>query len=529
MMTMSDSLDDQPPVVDLPDGSTTSWDALYCSHLWSNSHLRRAVLETPQTDSMVIKYCYTCRGKIRKYEIKSPTQNFVPNNHSTPNGKITTKASELPAHNVQENSLHEIRHASLTDNRIPTEATNLEVDQCIPSISRQVDSSFRQKYTSYEMRPNEINGRRLRKSLKGIGCIVNLALTDSPVKKRTQIQACSISVMIVAIVVISFVLVNFTTPSFTRATTVASTIVVPTPSIDFNETSSAVSLTSARTEVTLTTIVPNTEKSTTPESEATTTTATSLISDVISKIRKNIRTYPKDSKKLQESLKPKDIINRDLSKTFCSCQSSEVCMLDESSGTAICKAAVDIDDPTGCGGLCAMETEACQLVDRARGVRVCRQLTLVTCAADEWRCRNGLCVPLDAHCDGSIQCYDRSDEMHCECDLTKQFRCGQSISCFPKTKLCDGVIDCWDGFDEVNCTAECPEDQFTCTDGQCIPPTRFCDGLADCADGSDEPRGCGGACGAHELRCRNRRCVPHTARCDGVDHCGDGTDELQCS
>lgn len=68
---------------------------------------------------------------------------------------------------------------------------------------------------------------------------------------------------------------------------------------------------------------------------------------------------------------------------------------------------------SGCGGLCALETEACQLVDRARGVRVCRLLTLVTCSPQEWRCRNGLCVRAEHRCDGSIQCYDRSDEMHC--------------------------------------------------------------------------------------------------------------------
>ncbi|CAH2050397.1 unnamed protein product, partial [Iphiclides podalirius] len=175
-------------------------------------------------------------------------------------------------------------------------------------------------------------------------------------------------------------------------------------------------------------------------------------------------------------------------------------MLQESSGTSVCRIAIDQNDPTGCGGLCALDTEACQLVDKARGVRVCRLLSQVTCSPQEWRCRNGFCVSADARCDGSIQCYDRSDEMHCDCDLSKQFRCGQSISCFSNTKLCDGVIDCWDGFDEVNCTAECPEDQFTCTNGQCILSTRFCDGLADCGDGSDEPNGCDGACNAHEIR-----------------------------
>ncbi|XP_049881516.1 vitellogenin receptor-like [Pectinophora gossypiella] len=527
-MTLSESFDEQPPLTtDILDGSTSTWEALYCSHLWSNSNLRRAIINAPHTDNKVIKYCYTCKGKIRKYEIKSPNQDFIPNNHSTPNGRISIKDLELPINELQQSS-HDIGHAILTDNRNFTETANVEANQCIPSISRQIDSSFRQKYTSYEMRPNEINRWRLRKSLKGIGCIVDFALTDSPVKKRTQIQACSISVMIVAIVVISFVLVNFTTPSFTRATKVASTIVVPTETIDSNETSS-LNITNFNFEVSSEVSDSSTEDSTTTEPVTTTVDNTSLISNIISKIRKNIKTYPKDHKKILESQKPKDIINRDLSQRFCSCQTNEVCMLDENSGTSICRQAVDIEDPTGCGGLCALETEACQLVDRARGVRVCRLLTLVTCAAHEWRCRNGLCVPAEARCDGSIQCYDRSDEMLCECDLTKQFRCGHHISCFPNTKLCDGVIDCWDGFDEFNCTTECPENQFTCTDGQCIVQSRFCDGLADCADSSDEPRGCGGACGTHELRCKNHRCVPRAALCDGRDHCGDGTDELHCS
>lgn len=60
-----------------------------------------------------------------------------------------------------------------------------------------------------------------------------------------------------------------------------------------------------------------------------------------------------------------------------------------------------------------METEACQLVDKSRGVRVCRLLTQVSCSSHDWRCRNGFCVPSEARCDGFIQCYDRSDEMHC--------------------------------------------------------------------------------------------------------------------
>ncbi|XP_026759319.2 uncharacterized protein LOC113518541 [Galleria mellonella] len=530
-MTLSNtSNQDLTTKTDINDGST-NLDSLYCSHLWSNSNLRRAILNAPCAENKIIKYCYTCKGKVRKYEIKLPSDNFVPNHHSTPNEKII-KHIEYPLGELLENSVGDgpqLCRSSDKKIRNPEadlETVNADNTDCIPSISSQIDSSFRQKFTSYEMRPNEINQRRLRKSLRGIGCIVNFSLTDSPVKKRTQIQACSISVMIVAIVVISFVLVNFTTPNFTRATKVVSTIVVPTNKIKSNNNS--FSTTIIYTDDTLLTDESTTVDPTTVEPFVHTTENITLMSSIISKIRKNIRTYPKVYKE-RNSYKVKDIINRDLSEKFCSCQTNEVCMLDENSGKSICKQSIDIDDPTGCGGLCALETEACQLVDKMRGVRVCRLLTLVTCSEQEWRCRNGLCVRAEARCDGSIQCYDRSDEMHCDCDLTKQFRCGHSISCFPNTKLCDGIIDCWDGFDEVNCTTECPKDQFTCTDGQCILSSRFCDGFADCEDGSDEPNGCDGGCSAHELRCVNHRCVPHAARCDGHDNCGDATDELHCS
>ncbi|XP_061708862.1 vitellogenin receptor-like [Cydia pomonella] len=529
-MTLTDSFSGE--IASATNVSTSNWDQLYCSHLWLNSNLRKTILNNVQgVDDRAITYCYTCRGKMRKYEIKSPRTDFRPNEHSTPNIRISKEIS-LPLDDPREDSICEdisrtevfsCRRSSTKDSAI----TEVEINRCIPSISHQIDSSIRQKFTSYEPQPAESNPRRLRKSLKGVGCIVNFALTE-PVKKRTQIQACSISVMIIAIVVISFVLVNFTTPSSTRVK-VISTTVVPTQPVIVNKTSSAVTniaLSSAQ----LPEVVTSEISLTTEDEFSSTTENNSLINNVLSKIRKNIRTYPRNSNKSKESQKPKDIINRDIvSQSFCSCQTDEICMLNESSGTPDCRKAIDSDDPTGCGGLCALETEACQLVDRLRGVRVCRQLNLVTCSPQEWRCRNGLCVPAAARCDGAVQCYDKSDETHCECDLKKQFRCGHFISCFPNNKLCDGIIDCWDGFDELNCTTECPEDQFTCTDGQCILESRFCDGYADCPDGSDEPRGCDGGCSKHELQCRNRRCVSNSVRCDGQDNCGDATDEVHCS
>lgn len=35
------------------------------------------------------------------------------------------------------------------------------------------------------------------------------------------------------------------------------------------------------------------------------------------------------------------------------------------------------------------------------------------CLDDEWTCKNTLCIPLVKHCDGTMNCYDHSDEYNC--------------------------------------------------------------------------------------------------------------------
>ncbi|CAK1602020.1 unnamed protein product [Parnassius mnemosyne] len=530
-MTLSNNCENNLPTTsDVNENSSCNLESLYCSHLWSNSILRKAIINAPLIDNRVTKYCSTCRGKIRNYEVKSLNETFFPNNYSTPREKIGSKKVESNFDELERISCCN-DGSYIRNNLYDDENPNLNRSQCIPTISQEIDSSILHKFrcTSYDTRSSNLSQRRLRKSLKGIGCLIDFTLTESSIKKRTQIQICSISIMIVAIVIISLILVNFTSLKVTDATDIISTNSVPTYNINLNESTSATA--SIYSKFPLTTTDTVTEFiSTLKPFPVTTTRKLSHISNIIPKIRKNIKTYPKDRKKNQSNEKFRDVINAEnISQKFCSCQRNEVCMLEENSGTSVCRTAIDLNDPTGCGGLCALETEACHLVDKSRGVRVCRLLSLATCSAQEWRCRNGFCVSADARCDGSIQCYDRSDEMHCDCDMTKQFRCGQSISCFSNTKLCDGVIDCWDGFDELNCTSECPEDQFKCTNGECIVSSRFCDGLADCGDSSDEPNGCDGACNAHEIRCLNKRCIPRFTRCDGHDDCGDNSDELQCS
>lgn len=345
MMTQSNSIFEQnlPTNSNLQDAST-NLDSLYCSHLWNNSCLRNAIITAPQKENHTIKYCYTCRGKIRKYDL---TSNFIPDNHSTPNKNWTVDKLDPISSELQENSINNSCEAVRLNNTTISrdlETIHLENRQYIPSISGEIDSSFRNKYVSRETQPNQSNRRRLRKSLGGMGCIVNFALTESPVKKRTQIQACSISVMIIAIVVISFILVNFTTPNFIHATNASSTIVVPTVNYNYNKTSSAI--TNIYVDLTPTDNVA-TETPTTTEYITTLNSDNSseIVSSVLLKIRKNIRTYPRH--KNHSSPKPKDIINRDLSQSFCTCQRSEICMLDESSGLSVCRTPVDDDDPTG--------------------------------------------------------------------------------------------------------------------------------------------------------------------------------------
>ncbi|XP_076756668.1 uncharacterized protein LOC143426859 isoform X3 [Xylocopa sonorina] len=212
------------------------------------------------------------------------------------------------------------------------------------------------------------------------------------------------------------------------------------------------------------------------------------------------------------------------------CRPEEVCVALVDEQVPTCRLPLDTEDPTGCAGFCLINKQKCHRLD----IDAFRCVTIEHyCLDDEWTCLNTLCIPLEKHCDGHMNCYDHSDEYNCVCDLETHFQCGNETSCLPLEKRCDGKIDCWDAADEINCTfllmPACPsENEFTCSNGQCILKARFCDGLPDCLDGSDEPHGCQGRCNKHEFTCQNSRCITKGMKCNGVDDCGDGTDERHC-
>uniref|UniRef100_A0A131XLH1 Putative low-density lipoprotein receptor n=1 Tax=Hyalomma excavatum TaxID=257692 RepID=A0A131XLH1_9ACAR len=188
-----------------------------------------------------------------------------------------------------------------------------------------------------------------------------------------------------------------------------------------------------------------------------------------------------------------------------------------------CVMPKDPKDPRGCGGWCSGPNEICQRLDN----NTVHCIDDSECLHDEWRCKNGLCIPEQRRCDGHFNCYDMTDEYNCECG-SDGFHCSDNTSCLPLDRRCNGFVDCWDGSDEANCTALCPASQHTCNSGQCIPMDNFCDSYRDCDDGSDEPAGCDSPCLAHQRQCQNGRCVPGTVWCDGFDSCGDGSDEANC-
>nr|CAI5832675.1 unnamed protein product [Callosobruchus analis] len=105
----------------------------------------------------------------------------------------------------------------------------------------------------------------------------------------------------------------------------------------------------------------------------------------------------------------------------------DICFKESETDKPKCMEAPDINDPTGCGGFCQINTHFCQTLDAKRKVYQC--------------------LPLKS------------------------------------------ILRCPEGFFSCDYTA-CQENELPCSDGFCIEKQNFCDGQHDCIDGSDEPDGC---------------------------------------
>lgn len=192
----------------------------------------------------------------------------------------------------------------------------------------------------------------------------------------------------------------------------------------------------------------------------------------------------------------------------------------------LCPDGMEMDKANKCtcpGGISAYANSTCPVVH-------------ATCSANQFACKNNVCIPQLWKCDGDNDCGDGSDEEHCKrasCE-PNQFACDED-KCIPKYWVCDFDNDCRDNMDELNCRyANCTDAQFKCNNGQCISKRWYCDGESDCRDGSDESN-CTvaepGTCETGQFMCKKGNsisCIPSSWRCDTESDCEDGADEHGC-
>ncbi|KAM4872692.1 low-density lipoprotein receptor-related protein 8 isoform 15-T15 [Thomomys bottae] len=158
------------------------------------------------------------------------------------------------------------------------------------------------------------------------------------------------------------------------------------------------------------------------------------------------------------------------------------------------------------------------------------------CEVNQFRCRNGRCIPSVWRCDEDDDCSDNSDEDDCpkKTCADSDFTCDNG-HCISERWKCDGEEECPDGSDEwkATCTRQvCPAEKLSCgpTSQKCVPASWRCDGEKDCEGGADEA-GCAtsvGTCRGDEFQCGDGSCVLAIKRCNQEQDCPDGSDEAGC-
>ena len=188
-----------------------------------------------------------------------------------------------------------------------------------------------------------------------------------------------------------------------------------------------------------------------------------------------------------------------------------------------------------------------QAVSCAAEEFVCRD---VLCYPDTWLCDNTLdcgetegctscppghnltvdkrCVSQSFVCDGWVDLTDEADELNCEggdCDEDEiDCRTGNVGACVPREWQCEE----WCHVPHANCT--CGPTQISCGRGQCVEARFKCDGQEDCDNGLDESWCADPECAFSSFKCATtKRCLRQgVGVCDGADDCLDGSDEMLC-
>ncbi|GFO42342.1 G-protein coupled receptor grl101-like [Plakobranchus ocellatus] len=127
-------------------------------------------------------------------------------------------------------------------------------------------------------------------------------------------------------------------------------------------------------------------------------------------------------------------------------------------------------------------------------------------------------IPFSQVCDGAIDCPTGDDEGSCngfrDTSCSPNQFCCKSGQCVPLEAKCDLLKDCQDGSDEKDCELDCPHGQ--CPSGRCLPKSWFSDGQEDCDDGFDEQSNSLSTC---LFICNRSKCITRAMLNDSIADC----------